>query len=358
MNNLKLFIPGPVSVRQDVLEQLSNEQISHRGKDIEVLQEKIVNNLKIIFNTKNQILLSTSSGSGLMEGAVRSTTAKKAAFFSVGAFGKKWYRMAIDNNVPADLYEANEGDAITPEMVEKVLQTKNYDVICITQNETSTGIQNPIEEISKVVQKYDDIIFCIDMVSSAGGVKLDLDEMGVDIAITSSQKCLGLPAGFSACTISQKAIEKFDKVEKRGSYFDFKKLLKFAQKNQYPSTPSIPHMFALEYQLDYIINKEKFDNRVKRHSQMANIVRNWAKKYFELYVNDEKYASNTVTCIKNTKNIDIKNLIDELKKKGKLMGNGYGDLKDKTFRIAHMADTRIEEIEELLNDIDEILKLK
>ena len=123
---------------------------------------------------------------------------------------------------------------------------------------------------------------------------------------------------------------------------------------QYPSTPSIPHMFALDYQLDYILNVEGIENRYKRHSDMAGIVQNWAKDKFDLF-GDEKYLSRTVTAVKNTRNINVACLNNELKKRGMMISNGYGDLKEETFRIAHMADTQIEDINELLNNIEDIL---
>ena len=352
----KLFIPGPVDVREDVLEKMATPQIGHRTKDASNLQRNISEKMKKVWNTKDEILLSTSSGSGLMEGAIRSCTAKRAAVFSIGAFGKRWYEMAIFNNVEADLFEVEMGKATNPDDIDKVLKTGKYDLVAITHNETSTGIANPIEKIAEVLKKYPEVVFCVDMVSSAGGHKVNIDELGIDIVITSSQKCLGIPAGLSICTFSEKAIERAKTVKNRGYYFDLLNLYKYIIKKdyQYPSTPSIPHMFALDYQLDYILNVEGIENRYKRHSDMAGIVQNWAKDKFDLF-GDEKYLSRTVTAVKNTRNINVACLNNELKKRGMMISNGYGDLKEETFRIAHMADTQIEDINELLNNIEDIL---
>ncbi|MDR7869334.1 MAG: alanine--glyoxylate aminotransferase family protein [Tissierellaceae bacterium] len=352
----KLFIPGPVDVREDVLAKMSLPQISHRGKEASQLQKRISENMQKIWKTKEEIILSTSSGSGLMEGAIRSCTLKKAAVFSIGAFGKRWYEMAIDNGVDADIFESKMGEATGVDMVDKVLKTGKYDLVAITHNETSTGIANPIDEIAEVIKKYPDIVFCVDMVSSACGHEVNIDDLGIDIVITSSQKCLGLPAGLSLCTFSKKAIERAKMVKNRGHYLDLLKLYNYIIKKdyQYPSTPSISHMFALDYQLDYILNVEGLENRYKRHIKMAEVVRNWAREKFQLF-GDEKYLSRTVTAISNTRNIDVSALNNELKKRGMMISNGYGDLKDKTFRIAHMADTQVEDINELLNNIDDIL---
>ncbi|MFA5576749.1 MAG: alanine--glyoxylate aminotransferase family protein [Tissierellaceae bacterium] len=351
----RLFIPGPVDVRADILDKMSRAQIGHRTKEASELQGSISKKLQRIFMTKEEVLLSTSSGTGLMEGAVRSCSSSRAAIFSIGAFGKKWYDMAVSNGIGADLYEVPMGEAMDPDFIDGVLSMGRYDFVGITHNETSTGVANPIEEISQVLRSYPSIVFAVDMVSSAGGHKLNIDELNIDIAITSSQKCLGLPPGISMCTFSEKAIERARNVKNRGYYFDLLKLYEFIKKKnyQYPSTPSIPHMFALDYQLEYILEVEGLENRFKRHEDMAEVVRNWAREKHQL-LGQEGHLSKTVTAIKNVRGINIGKLNEELIKRGMMISNGYGELKEKTFRIAHMADTQIGEIEELLENIDHI----
>jgi Serine-pyruvate aminotransferase/archaeal aspartate aminotransferase len=353
----KLFIPGPVDVREDVLLKMATPQIGHRTKDASALQRGISEKIRKLMYTENEILLSTSSGSGLMEGAVRSCTRKRAAIFSVGAFGDRWYKMAIANNVPADIFKSELGQPTTPEMVEEALATGKYDLITITHNETSTGIMNPVDEIAEVVKKYPEVVFCLDTVSSLGGTKIEVDKLGVDICITSTQKCLGLPAGMAICSFSEKARKAAEQVEHRGLYFDLLELYKYIQDKdyQYPSTPSLAHMFALDYQLENIV-AEGFENRFARHLEMAKLTREWANKHFEMLA-EEKYASNTLTTIRNTREISVSDLNKELGKRGYMISNGYGKLKDVTFRIAHMADTQIDELKTLLSVIEEILGL-
>lgn len=353
----KLFIPGPTHVTEDVLRKMATPMIGHRTKDASNLQRSISDKLRKLMYTENEILLSTSSGSGLMEGAVRSCTQERAAVFSCGNFGNRWFAMAEDNNVPADKFEVEWGLPNTAELVDQVLATGKYDLITVTHNETSTGIMNPVEEIAQVMKKYPEVIFCIDAVSSLGGVKLEVDKLGIDICITSSQKCLGLPPGLSLCSISEKALEAARKVKFRGTYFDLLQMYDYLKKKdyQYPSTPSLSHMFALDYQLDKIL-KEGLENRFSRHLEMANYVKNWAKNKFALFAREE-FASNTVTCVKNTREINVGDLNKTLGEKGYMISNGYGKLKEKTFRIAHMAEATPAEIRELLLIIDEILGL-
>lgn len=353
----RLFIPGPIDVREDVLKQMTRPMIGHRSKEASTLQRSISEKLQKVFYTKEQILLSTSSSSGLMEGAVRSCTRKKAAIFSVGAFGDRWYKMAVCNNVPADKFSVKQGEAITPEMVDDVLSTGNYDLITVTHNETSTGVMNPVDEISQAVKKYPQVIWCLDAVSSMGGTKIEVDKLGVDICITSTQKCMGLPPGLAIASMSQKAVEAAREVKYRGLYLDLLELYECIQKKdyQYPSTPALSLMYALDYQLDKIL-EEGLKNRYERHLNMAKYVRKWAKEKFELFPN-EKYISNTLTTIKNTREINIGELNEELGERGYAISNGYGNLKDKTFRISHMGDYTLEEVKKLIETINEILDL-
>lgn len=353
----KLFIPGPIEVKEDILSKMAMPMIGHRSKEASNLQRDISNNLRKLFFTENEILLSSSSGSGLMEAAVRCCTKERAAIFSIGSFGDRWHEMAVSNGINADLFKSELGSITSPDMVDQVLSTGKYDLVTITHNETSTGVMNPIDEISKVIKKYPQVIFCVDAVSSAAGVKIETDKLGIDICITSSQKALGLPPGLSICTISERAVEKARTVKNRGFYLDLVQLYDTIKKKdyQYPSTPNLSLMFALNYQLELIM-EEGLENRFNRHLAMAEYTRNWAKKYFSLFP-DEKYASVTLTTVKNTRHISVKELNEQLGKRGFVISNGYGNLKEKTFRIAHMADLTLEDVKELLLNIEDILSI-
>ena len=353
----KLFIPGPVEILPEVLEQMAKPMIGHRGKEASALQRRISDKLRTVFATKEEILLSTSSGSGLMEGALRSCTTKRAVVFSIGAFGDRWYDMAVDNGVPADFITSEWGQPTTPEMVDKALMTGNYDLVTITHSETSTGVMNNLEELAPVIRKYPDVVYCVDAVSSMGGTPIYSDRDGVDICITSTQKALGLPPGMACCSFSKKAIERAKQVKTRGSYFDLLKLYDCIQDSdyQYPTTPSLSHMFALEYQLDRML-AEGLENRFARHKEMAGAVQDWAARHFAIFANPA-YLSDTVTAIVNTKGLSVVDLNKVLGERGFQISNGYGKVKDKTFRIAHMADCTLPEVKELLAVVEDVLKL-
>jgi aspartate aminotransferase-like enzyme len=351
----RLFIPGPVDVKPEVLAQMTKPMIGHRSKDASALQGSIASKMRQLMYTENEIILSTSSGSGLMEGAIRSCTARRAAVFSIGAFGDRWYKMAAGNGVPADIFKSELGQPTLPEQIESALSTGEYDLITITHNETATGVANNLSELSEVYKKYPDVIVCVDAVSSLGGHKIEADAMGIDILISSSQKCLGLPPGLAVCSISEKALRNAEKVQNRGLYFDLLELYKFVKEkpHQYPSTPALSLMYALDYQLDRIL-AEGLDQRFDRHLKMAGQVQQWARDNFALFSN-ENYLSHTVTCISNTKELDVSSLNKKLAEHNYMISNGYGKIKDKTFRIAHMADTTSEQISDLLACLDNVI---
>lgn len=354
----KLFIPGPVDVRPDVLEKMSMPMISHRGKEATALGQRICANLQKVFYTKNAIVLSTTSGSGLMESAIKCCTAKRAAVFSIGAFGDRWYKMATANGVPADLFRAEDGQATDPKQVDEALATGKYDVVTITHNETSVGIMNPIAEIAAVVKKYPEVVFCVDTVSSMAGTYIPVDELGIDFCMTSTQKCLGCPPGMSAASVSEKAYNRAKTVPNRGLYLDIVEIYdKVVENNncQYPSTPSLSHMYALDYQLELIM-KEGLDARFARHIEMAEFIRAWAKKHFAIF-SDERYLSNTLTTIKNTRDISVSDLNKKLAEMGIEISNGYGSLKEKTFRISHMADMTMDDMKLVTSAIEKVLGL-
>ncbi|MBP6137994.1 MAG: alanine--glyoxylate aminotransferase family protein, partial [Clostridia bacterium] len=213
------------------------------------------------------------------------------------------------------------------------------------------------KEIGDVIRKYDDVLYLVDAVSSLGGDKVEVDAWGIDCCITSTQKCLALPPGLSLCSISERALKAAEQVENRGYYLDILRLYKRVAKDfQYPSTPSLSHMFALDYQLDRIL-EEGLDNRFARHKLLADKVRAWAEKHFALFA-AEGYRSNTVTCISTPPEFVFSELSKPMLERGYRLGGGYGDFKSSTFRIATMGELQEETLDEVIAAMNEILGLE
>lgn len=354
-NPPRLFIPGPVMVIDDVLQQLARPTLGHRGKEYAQLHGETVEMLKEILFTKQHVFLSTSSASGIWEAAVRNCVAPGETLLATGcgAFSDKWAEVARSCGANVDELKVEWGKPILPEMIDEKLATGKYAAITLVHNETSTGLMNPVAEISKMMKaKYPDVLVFVDSVSGMIGLPLKFDELGWDVAFASVQKAFAIPPGFAVAVVSNRALEKSKTVPNRGYYFNFELWADAAQKNQTLVTPSIPHIMALNYQCHKLV-KEGMENVWKRHAKMADFVRSWAKKKFGLFC-EEKYASNTLTAIKNTRGINVGEVIAAVQKKhNTAFGNGYKKLKELTFRIAHMGDITMDDLKELLGWIDE-----
>lgn len=355
MKHKKLFIPGPVEVSDDILKEMGHFMIGHRSKDYSDLQAEVVPKLKKLLYTENEVYLGTCSSTGWMEGAIRNCAHKRVLACVNGAFSKRWFQMAAPNKVDADKYEVEWGHGHDPKEIDKMLSTGKYDCLLIVHNETSTGVMNKLPEVAEVMKKYPDISFCVDAVSSMTGVKIEVDKLGIDVCLAGVQKAFALPPGLAVAAVSKKALEKSAKATNKGYYFDFVEFQKYQEKNQTPSTPTISHIFAINMQLDKFF-AEGLDKRFARHLEMATYVREWAKKNFALFP-QPGYESVTLTCITNTKGISIADLNKKLGEKEMTLSNGYGDLKEKTFRIAHMGDLTMKDVKELITAINEILEL-
>jgi len=354
----KLFIPGPTHVEQDVLDAMAQYPIGHRTSDYRELQSKVVSGIKECLYTEQSVLVSTSSATGLMEAGVRNLSQKKVANFVCGAFSKKQAAITKICGLDQDVFEVEWGQAITANFVESVLTKGDYDLVTVVFNETSTGVMNPLQEIAEVVNKYPDVLLMVDAVSGMLGAPIKIDEWGVDMALASVQKAWALPPGFAVTSLSDRALERSRSISdaQKGYYFDFVRMHKAGGKSETMVTPSIPHLYGLSKQLDKI-KAEGLENRFARHTGMANRVREWGRDRFGLFA-QPGYESDTLTCFGNEAGLDLIALADAMKSKNYLISGGYGDLKGKTFRLAHMGDLKMADIDDVLNVLDgEIEKL-
>lgn len=350
----RLFTPGPTEVRPDILKELSTPQIHHRSPEFGELYAEIQPKLQQLLYTKNPVFIYTSSSTGAMESAVTNLVAKRCLNLVNGAFSKRWHEITVGNGVPCDAFATEWDVAIRPEMVDEQLKTGKYDAVTLVLNETSTGMMNPVREIAEVVNSYPDVFLLVDAVSGMAGVKIDTDAWKLDFVLAGVQKAFALPAGLAVAAVSERALARAEDVPPRSYYFNLIQINKYHKKNQTPSTPAIPHMFALNAQLSEML-AEGFEARFARHNRMAGIVQSWAKKHFDIYPEDG-YWSKTLTCVKNTHGADVPKLIKTLADEYNLrISNGYGALKNETFRIAHMGDTQVDEIEGLLRAIEIVL---
>lgn len=348
----RLFIPGPTDVAEEVLAEQTRPIIGHRSEQFFQLFGSVQERLRRLFQTKHRVYVSASSGTGLWEGIVRNCAFSRMLICVGGAFGDRWAQVAESNAVAHDRASVEWGQPNLPEQVADALSAGDYDSLAIVHSETSTGIQNPIAEIAAAARGiHADILIMVDAVSSLGGIPLQTDEWGLDVVLTSSQKCLALPPGLAFAAVSDRGLERARSNANRGWYFDLLRMEKSLQANTTHTTPAVSLFFALDKQLDRIL-AEGLEERFARHTQLAEIAQSWAEDRFAPFA-AEGYRSATVTTVKNTRKIDVLALNKFLSDTDHSIANGYGHLKDHTFRIGHMGETQPDELDELLARIDE-----
>jgi predicted phosphoserine aminotransferase len=356
-NHIRLFIPGPVEVREEILQAQTEWMIGHRSKEFADLYARLQPKLKQSFGTENgRVYVFTSSGSGVWEAASRNCVrdGQRILHLVSGAFSDRWAGVSEDNGKTADRIEADWGQAVKPEVLAQALDKQQYDAVACVYNETSTGVLQPVPKYAEIVKQYPDTLFLVDAVSAYLGAEVQVDSWGIDICLTSSQKAMALPPGIAFAAVSDRVLARAEQVKNRGYYFDLIVMEQSHVKNNTPATPPIALMFAADRQLDDAL-AEGLENRVARHQKMAAQTRAWAAGAGFQMFSEDGYHSPTVSTIANTRDINVKDLNKFLQARGMVISDGYGKVKDSTMRIAHMGDCQPEHLEELFSAIDEFL---
>ncbi len=355
----KLLIPGPTEVSQEILSEQTRPLIGHREKEFSQLYGGITEKIARFFELPSEIkpTITTSSGTLWFDIVGRSIVKQKALACVNGAFSLRCAETLKACGKQTDFLEVEWGKAVKPEMIAEKLDSGEYDTLTVCHNESSTGVRNPISDIGKMVRnKYPNVIYAIDAVSSMAGDKTLPQEIGCDIIFASTQKCFALPPGLAVALVNDKAIERAKEVPNRGTYTDMVDIFEFEKKNQTPFTPCIPLLYALNKRMDLLL-EETYDKVYQRHLEMAQYTQQWAKKNFAMF-SEAGYESVTVSCIKNTQGKNVKELNQKLAESGYMISNGYGKLAEKTFRIGHMGEWNLTGIKEVIGLIDEIWGLK
>lgn len=353
----RLFIPGPTDVAPEILQAQAQPMIGHRSEECDALIRRIQPRLRQVLATRHRVFITASSGSGLQEAAVRNLVTGRLLCCVCGAFGERWYDVARANGIAVDRLEAEWGEPNRPETVETALRARPYDALAIVHNETSTGVENPIADIAAAARQVQpELYLLVDAVSSAGGVDIRTDEWGLDVLFTSSQKCFALPPGMAFAAVSDRAMERARTVPHRGWYFDFVLLEEYLQRDTTPATPAISLLFSLDAQLDRIL-KEGLPARFARHAAMARRAQDWGGDRFGLLAR-EGFRSKTMTGLRNDRPVDVRELNRHLARWEMSLADGYGKLKGKSLRIAHMGEIQPADLDTLLARIDEFLQAK
>ncbi len=352
---MNLRIVGPTPLPVPVRRALSEPMINHRGPEFAALQARLVGNLQTYFQTVNDILLFTCSGTGGMEAAIVNllSPGDTVLAVSVGVFGDRFAEIAKTFGANVIRQNFPWGTAADPGLVRDTLrESKNVRLVLLTHNETSTAITNPLQDLACEIRETSDALIVVDAISSVGAIDLPTDKWGVDVVITGSQKAWMIPPGLAMISVSPRAWQVNALAQTPRFYFDFRKMKDSMAKGQTPFTPALNLYVALDAALE-MMNAEGFANLRTRHTRIGEHTRARVKELGWQLFADEAHASNTVTAIKLPPGVDGKKWREVLRTEhDTIIAGGQKDLADKIVRVGHLGWVDEPDIDECLNAMD------
>ena len=361
---MQLRIPGPTPCPPQSLQAMGRQMINHRGGEFAKILNSVTEKLKQAFQTKGDIFLLTGSGTGGLEAAIVNTLSPgdKVLSISNGAFGERFADIAEAYGAEVTRLNFEWGKAVDLDAVEKVLRKHDsikdgeIKAVLATHNETSTGMTNRLGDISAVVKKFDKLLL-VDAISSLGCINLPTDDWHCDIVVTGSQKGWMVPPGLTMVSVSEKAWQAHAQAKMPRYYWDFSKAKDYLQKGQTPWTPAISVFYALDITLDLMLS-EGLDNIFARHARVAQTARDGVKSLGLSLFPEEAYASDTVTAVNATDNIDVPKLIQVLREEyDVVIAGGQRKLAGKIFRIGHLGSVEDDDIKSVLEALNKALPL-
>jgi aspartate aminotransferase-like enzyme len=336
---------------------MSRQMINHRGEEFGNILDKVTANLKQLFQTRNDVFVLTSSGTGGLEAAIVNTLSPgdKVLSVSIGVFGERFAAIASQFGAEVIPLRFEWGRATEADAVRQALHAEpKIKAVLTTHNETSTGVTNDLASISALAKEFDKLLL-VDAISSLGSIDLPVDNWHCDVAVTGSQKGWMAPPGLAMVSVSPKAWQAHAKARMPRFYWDFTKARSYLEKGQTPWTPAIPAIFALYTSLEMMV-KEGLSSIVARHARVGKAARDGVKSLGLSLFADENYASNTVTAAAAPDGLDVAKLRKILREEHQIvLGGGQQKLNGKIFRIGHLGMVTEEDIEQVLSALKVVL---
>jgi len=351
-----LLTPGPTPVVPEALEAMARPIIHHRTPQFQAILKEVEEGLKYAFQTKNDVLIFASSGTGAMEGAVASllSPGDKAIVVRGGKFGERWGELCAAYGIEFIPIDVEWGKAVDPAAIKKILgDEKRTKAVYVTLCETSTGVATDIEAIAKIT-KDTQAVLVVDAISALGAVPLKTDEWGIDVVVAGSQKGLMIPPGLAFVSLSEKALSLVKKSTLPKYYFNFGSYKKSIEKNDTPYTPAVNLIIGLKEALNEI-KKHGLEDMLSRHKKHAAAVRKAVSALgLELFAPDA--YSDAVTAVRVPEGIDGAKLVKTMRDKyGVAMAGGQAQVKGKIFRIATMGYIQASDIKVCIETLEAVL---
>ncbi|MGI5892459.1 MAG: pyridoxal-phosphate-dependent aminotransferase family protein [Bacillota bacterium] len=338
--NQYFLLPGPTQIPPSILRAGAQPMINHRGPEFKQILTNVTENTKKIFETQNDLLVITSSGTGGLEAAVANfiNRGDKIIVASIGNFGNRFADIAKQYGADVDLIEFPWGSPVNPQIIkDRLAADKNQEIkaILMQHNETSTGVYNPVKEVS-IVRGNHPALLIVDSVSGMATAPLKTDEWGLDVVIAGSQKAFMAPPGLAFISVSKKAWEVQAKNTNVKYYFDLATAKEYYHKGQTPYTPAISIFYSVDAALKMMLDKG-LDNIIEDHFFHRDIIRAGVKALGLSCVADDNCASPAVTAIYTPEGITSEQIVKPLLDKyHTVVAGGQGIFKDNTFRIGHL----------------------
>ncbi len=336
-----LMIPGPTPVPESALLAMAQHPMGHRSKEFSAVLKEVYADLKWLFQTKEDVFIFTCSGTGAMEAAIFNLVNQgdKVLSLVIGNFGERWAKIASMKGANVEKLEVEWGQAINPELLrERLAQDKNKEIkfVTLTHNETSTGVTNDLKELVSIIKQHG-ALSIVDGVTSVGAIPVKMDEWGIDVLISGSQKGFMIPPGLAFLACSQKALAVSEQCQYPSFYFNFGAHKKAVAENSTPYTPNVSLIMALRVTLR-MMKEEGLENLFNRHSALAKELRASVRALgLKFLVEDDAIASNVITAILPPENISVPDIRKVLNQDFDIVvANGQGKFKDKIFRIGHL----------------------
>lgn len=346
-----LFIPGPTEVDEELRAIMARPLMGHRSAEFVTAVSDTCRLLQRLFRCGNHVAFETCAATALMEAGLRNLVPPGGRTLHLvgGAFGARWAGISEACGRQPDRLEVPWGQAHEPAAVAAQLRDHGpYAALCVTHNETSTGVLQPLAAIAAAVREAQpDCLVLVDAVTSLAGAELEFDGWGLDLAFAGSQKCLALPPGITSYAVSDRAMERARTVESRGFVLDFVRAVPDTMAGKTLATPCVPLLFALRRQLERI-EESGLPARWQRHLAMQQRTLQWAEQHdIQPFVSDPAVRSPTVSCL-DASGRDTAQMAERALAAGFRIDQGYGKLKGKAFRIGHMGDHDLARLEACL----------
>jgi aspartate aminotransferase-like enzyme len=335
-----LMIPGPTPVPEKVLLALSKHPIGHRSGEFSQIMAEVTQNLKWLHQTQNDVLVLTVSGTGAMEAGIINflSPGDRVLVGSNGKFGDRWAAMSAAFGLEVEKITADWGKPLDTEQFREKLSAdteKKIKAVIITHSETSTGILNDLETINRYVKEHGEALMIVDAVTSLGAVNLPVDEWGIDVVASGSQKGYMIPPGLGFVSVSPKAWEAYKTAKLPRFYLDLGKYSKTAAKNSNPFTPPVNLVVALQVALR-MMQAEGLESIFARHQRLMRATREAVKALSLPLFGPDEAASPAITAVAPV-SVESEQIRAVMKKRFDIsLAGGQDDYKGKIFRIGHL----------------------